>query len=225
MGLLKSGGGVPGPTDLAYRSGWFGIDLPTVGNLPSELSATSGAAPSATSTDQTGTLLTSGDAAGEQAFLAYFDDASLNNATKILLGVLLYHEGDFGAATTDFPLIGLLDETNPDNGDADIAAFVTGTGDNAAGNVRVDNNGTDTDGTFNFSSALNDLVYLELVIDVGTEVRFRENKSEIGGSPADVTVAAAPRIGQGRSLGVGIMGANNSTVRVAHFRSAVHLLP
>lgn len=214
---------------VTNRAGFLGVDLALTNTEPGEIETNSGADPASATVSVPSGEIISGDAAGEHGTIDLFPaldqlaESSSDNPDAILVGGLLKSNTAIGTANTDFFTFGLIDRLQPDDGQNNITCFNPGAGDSTDGNIRVDDGGSDTDGSISYPT-LTTLQYYEVVIDyVDGETRFHVNSHEpIDGSGAAVaTLAATTDVSStsGAGLGIGVVGSNNSEHKIAHLRA------
>ena len=192
-----------------------------LGSQPPEVQTkTSGTNGGATSFDEFGGGVSSATATDDAAAiysLAFDNVASLSGV--VLVGGLFYHDTAIGTASTDYPVLGYLDTVTPDATPNNIAVFNPGAGDSTSGNVRVDNGGTDTDGSVSYPS-LTEIHYYEVAIDTDAgETRFYIDDSDLSEGTPRAIVSAVPAAA-GRAIGYGIVGANSNTFYASRFTFA-----
>lgn len=213
--------GVDAADNPPSQSDFVGVSVALVNTVPD--SANTSASGGSIITNRSGMQLSSGSSTGEFAHVETYDmrEAGADN-TRIIAGAVAAHGTAIGTANTDYPLIGIGPGFDGDATDNNIAQFNPGAGDSTSGNIRVDDGGTDTDGSISYPD-LTQYNYYEVAVDYGaSETRFYTNGSDLTDDAATATLAATPTVGgNARAITVGIKGANGSTVSVHALRGGV----
>lgn len=111
-------------------------------------------------------------------------------ATGALLGQFLVRIDQAIGSHAHEHIFGFV--SGKEGGENDLAGFRPSVGQDTAGNVRVDNGGTDTDGSITYPTLNGNVNFYAIVVDLDdSETRFYVNKDPVSGSP-DATLAAVP---------------------------------
>lgn len=115
----------------------------------------------------------------------------------------------------DVHAIGYAATGNNPGGANDVAVFRPTVGDSTTGNVRVDNGGTDTDGSLNYPAIDAARDYTVLIDDAGTYLTAGHTGFYVDGDPRagdtpDVDLAATPGHGTRNDFGVFYSSNGNS---------------